>query len=84
MNARQSLFGGVENLAVTVAVPSASIDATVSGAKVTVHPVGAFADGVTSVTGAVPVLVMTSSMLVGVPALAVVERTWLEVETSSE
>src|SRR5262245_41165729 len=57
--------------------------ATVSGLNVTVQPVGAEAEGVTCVIGAVPLFVIRMTKSVADPALALVESTWLGVDTAT-
>src|SRR5450759_3114060 len=69
-------------VAVSVSVAPGAMDATDSGAKVTVQPVGADALGVTAVTGAVPVFVTVIWKGFAVPAFAVVERTLSGVEAA--
>ena len=67
--------------AVTVSVAPGAIDAIVAGSNVTSQLVGVLADGLTSVIGAVPELVMVSWKVRALPALAVVDSTWSGVDT---
>ena len=70
-------------VAVIVTTSLGAMVSVVVGEKSTFQFVGAVADIVTLVTGAVPVLVMVNCWVVAVPAVPCVDRVWLGVESVS-